>query len=139
MEEISPYPIQQIQILDGLCFIQDLVRVCILKQLVMLSRDTLPEEGTAGTFIVNQTTADRDAIGAFVVYNGSGTAGGGGGNAVEVQHNGTNGNAMDVFMGTPSILLDQQIQQVITQLCQLLTWEQVRLELQEIKVLFRLQ
>ena len=60
-------------------------------------------KGDAGTFVVNPTTADRDAIGAFVVYNGTGTAGGGGGNAMEVQHNGTNGNGIDVFLGTPTI------------------------------------
>lgn len=59
-------------------------------------------KGTAGRFIVNETTADRDALGLFVVYNGSETGGSGGGNAMEVQHNGSNGNAMDIFMGTPS-------------------------------------
>jgi len=61
------------------------------------------DKGTGGSFVVNSTTADRDAIGAIVIYNGTGTAGGGGGNAVEIQHNGTNGNGVDVFMGDPSI------------------------------------
>ncbi len=60
-------------------------------------------KGDAGTFIVNPTTADRDAIGAFIVYNGTGTAGAGGGNAMEVQHNGNNGNGIDVFLGDPAL------------------------------------
>jgi hypothetical protein len=60
-------------------------------------------KGGAGTFVVNSTSADRDAIGALIVYNGSGTSGVGGGNALEVQHNGNNGNGIEVFLGNPAL------------------------------------
>ena len=58
--------------------------------------------GRGGTFQVNNTAANANSIGLFVVYDADGAGGGGGGNAVEVQHNGSIGNAIDVFMGTPT-------------------------------------
>lgn len=50
---------------------------------------------------MSNTNADRNSIGLFIDYNGTGATGGGGGNAVEIQHNGTNGNGLDLFMGDP--------------------------------------
>lgn len=59
---------------------------------------------TAGTFIVDNVAADTNSTGMFVVYEGTNGGGGaGGGNALEVSHGGTNGNAVDIFMGDPSI------------------------------------
>lgn len=58
---------------------------------------------TAGSFAITNTAADTNSIGMFISYNGSGAGGGaGGGNALEVQHNGTNGNAVDIFLGSPT-------------------------------------
>jgi len=58
---------------------------------------------TAGTFIVDNVAADTNSTGMFVVYDGTGGGGAGGGNALEVSHGGTNGNAVDIFLGDPSI------------------------------------
>jgi len=59
---------------------------------------------TAGTFIVDNVAADTNSTGMFVVYEGTdGGGGAGGGNALEVSHGGTNGNAVDIFLGDPSI------------------------------------
>jgi len=58
---------------------------------------------TAGSFAITNAAADTNSIGMFISYNGSGAGGGaGGGNALEVQHNGTNGNAVDIFLGDPT-------------------------------------
>lgn len=59
-------------------------------------------KGNAGTFVVNSESADQDAIGVQVIYNGTGESGFGGGNAMEVVHNGTNGNGVEIFMGDPN-------------------------------------
>jgi len=58
---------------------------------------------TAGTFVVDNVAADTNSTGMFVVYDGTGGGGAGGGNALEVSHGGTNGNAVDIFLGDPSI------------------------------------
>lgn len=50
---------------------------------------------------LSNTAADRNSIALFIDYNGTGATGSGGGNAVEIQHNGTNGNGLDLFMGNP--------------------------------------
>ena len=58
-------------------------------------------KGNAGTFVVSSDSADQDAIGVQVIYNGTGESASGGGNAMEVVHNGTNGNGVEIFMGDP--------------------------------------
>lgn len=58
--------------------------------------------GSAGTFILDNTAADRNSLGLFVVYDGTGGGTAGGGNAVEISHGGNNGNAVDIFVGDPS-------------------------------------
>lgn len=59
-------------------------------------------DGIGQYIAMTNTAATRNSVGLFVQYNGTGTAAaGGGGNAVEVQNYGTNGNAMDVFTGNP--------------------------------------
>lgn len=58
-----------------------------------------------GQFInMSNTNADLSSSGLLVQYNGTGTANfvDGGGNAAEFQHNGTNGNAVDIFVGDPT-------------------------------------
>jgi hypothetical protein len=60
-------------------------------------------QGMGGLFFLDNAAADRNSIGAFIIYNGSGGGVGGGGNALEVSNLGTNGNAVDVFMGDPSV------------------------------------
>ena len=59
--------------------------------------------GTGGTFWVNNTAANANSIGLFVVYDADGAAGGGGGNAAEIQQNGALGNAVDIFIGDPAV------------------------------------
>lgn len=59
--------------------------------------------GTAGTFILDNTLADTNSVGTFIVYDGNGGGAAGGGNALEVSHGGTNGNAVDIFLGDPSV------------------------------------
>jgi len=59
--------------------------------------------GKAGTFYMNNGAADDTSLGLLVVYEGDTyTGSGGGGNAFEVQHNGTNGNAVELFLGDPT-------------------------------------
>ncbi|MFT5780368.1 MAG: hypothetical protein ACI837_003330 [Crocinitomicaceae bacterium] len=60
-------------------------------------------QSTGGLFQVDNAAADRNSIGAFILYNGSGGGVGGGGNAMEVSNTGTNGNAIDVFIGDPAV------------------------------------
>ncbi len=59
-------------------------------------------DGTPGTFIQNNAAATNASTGIFATY--AGTVGGalGGGNAGDFQHTGTNGNAVDIFMGNPA-------------------------------------
>lgn len=57
--------------------------------------------GVGGYFNVNNTAANLNSLGLLVQYNGTGVSGAGGGNAAEIQHNGTNGNAVEVFVGSP--------------------------------------
>lgn len=62
--------------------------------------------GNGGYITMSNAAADQTTLGLTVNYNGTGTGGTGvlgGGNAVEVQHFGNNGNAMDIFVGDPSI------------------------------------
>lgn len=57
-----------------------------------------------GAYIgMTDANATQNSIGLIVNYQGTQTAAGGGGNAVEVQHQGSNGNAIDVFMGTTTV------------------------------------
>jgi len=58
----------------------------------------------AGSFAITNTAADTNSVGLFANYNGTTNtpAGGGGGNAAEFSHYGTNGNAVDIFMGDPT-------------------------------------
>lgn len=59
--------------------------------------------GTGQYIGLPNAAANNTSIGLQVNYNGTNTvAGGGGGNAVEIQHYGNNGNAMDVFIGNPT-------------------------------------
>jgi len=59
--------------------------------------------GVAGQFTVDNINATDYSVAAFVQYNGTVNNGTyGGGNALEVQHNGTNGNGFDIFMGDPT-------------------------------------
>jgi len=58
--------------------------------------------GSVAEFYVDNVAANLNSIGAFIHYRGTGTTGFGGGNALELQHLGTNGNAMDVFLGNPN-------------------------------------
>jgi hypothetical protein len=61
-------------------------------------------DGQGGTFQVTNTAANSNSIGLFVIYDGNGAGGtGGGGNAVEIQHNGAIGNGADLFMGSPAV------------------------------------
>ena len=60
-------------------------------------------DGTGGIFQVTDTTANRNGTGIFVLYEGKNNTGGGGGNAAEFRHAGTNATAVDIFMGDPSI------------------------------------
>lgn len=57
----------------------------------------------AGMYVLsNNTASDTNYSGMTVVYEGTGTGGtGGGGNTLELQHNGTNSNAFEVFIGDP--------------------------------------
>ena len=52
---------------------------------------------------MDNTAANTDSIGMMVSVSGNATTGGGGGgNAVEIQHNGSNSNALEVFIGDPA-------------------------------------
>lgn len=59
-------------------------------------------DGIGHYVAMTNTAATRNSVGLFVQYNGTGTTGGGGGNAAEIQHYGTNGNAVDIFTGNPA-------------------------------------
>lgn len=57
-----------------------------------------------GQFIsMTSAAATRNSVALNVIYSGTGGGTGGGGNAMEVKHYGTNGNTVDLFMGDPSI------------------------------------
>ena len=58
--------------------------------------------GTAGTFVNTNANADRNGLALFANYSGIGGGAAGGGNAAEISHFGTNGNAVDIFMGDPT-------------------------------------
>ena len=77
---------------------------------ISLSNALNPQVGAAifhdgngvGQYVeVSNAAANVNSSGLLVRYNGSGTMGSGGGNAVEIQHNGSNGNAVEIFMGDP--------------------------------------
>ena len=55
-----------------------------------------------GQAITMGAAATQDSMGQLIVFEGTATGGSGGGNALEVQHNGTNGNAVEVFIGDPA-------------------------------------
>jgi len=57
---------------------------------------------TAGTFVNTNANADTNSLGLFANYSGIGGGAAGGGNAAEISHFGTNGNAVDIFMGDPT-------------------------------------
>lgn len=59
-------------------------------------------DGTGGIFQATNTAGNRNGTGIFVLYAGTDNTGGGGGNAAEFRHAGTNATAVDVFMGDPS-------------------------------------
>ncbi len=56
-----------------------------------------------GQYIGLGANANRSSNGLLISYDGNNTAGTGGGNAAEIQHNGNNGNAVDIFMGSPAV------------------------------------
>lgn len=58
-------------------------------------------QGTGQYISMTNPAANRNSSTLLVNYNGTGTAGVGGGNAMEVQHYGNNGNVADIFMGNP--------------------------------------
>ncbi|WP_271856229.1 hypothetical protein [Patiriisocius marinus] len=53
---------------------------------------------------MSNPTASSFSAGLVINYNGTVNAGGGGGNALDVQHYGNNGYAAEIFQGNPSIL-----------------------------------
>ncbi|WP_264789746.1 autotransporter outer membrane beta-barrel domain-containing protein [Aureispira anguillae] len=59
-------------------------------------------DGTGQYITVSDAAATRNSLGLIVNYNGTGGGTAGGGNAVEIQHYGNNGNAVDLFMGDPT-------------------------------------
>jgi len=59
--------------------------------------------GTGGYISLTDAAADRNSLGLIINYGGTGGGAGGGGNALEIQHYGSNGNAVDLFMGDPSL------------------------------------
>lgn len=59
-------------------------------------------DGIGQTISMTNTAATRNSVGLFVNYAGTGGGTGGGGNAAEILHDGTNGNALDLFMGSPA-------------------------------------
>jgi hypothetical protein len=59
-------------------------------------------DGDGLTVSLTNTAATMNSVGLFVNYAGTGAGVGGGGNGAEVLHSGTNGNAVDVFMGSPT-------------------------------------
>jgi hypothetical protein len=60
-------------------------------------------DGTGQLISMTSPTATRNSVALNVIYSGTGGGTTGGGNAMEVKHYGTNGNAVDFFMGDPSI------------------------------------
>jgi hypothetical protein len=60
-------------------------------------------DGTGQYVSMTNPAATRNSLGLLVNYSGTGGGTAGGGNAMEVQHYGTNGNAVDMFMGDPSL------------------------------------
>lgn len=53
-----------------------------------------------GSYIgMTNTAATTNSMGQLIIYEGSGGGTGGGGNAVEIQNLGTNGNTVDIFTG----------------------------------------
>lgn len=60
-------------------------------------------DGDGLTVSLTNTSASPNSVGLYVNYTGNALGAGGGGNAAEFLHNGTNGNAMDVFMGVPTM------------------------------------
>lgn len=60
-------------------------------------------DGTGQYISMSNTAATNNSLGLIVNYNGTNGGTGGGGNAVEIQHFGSNGNAVDVFMGDPNL------------------------------------
>lgn len=60
-------------------------------------------DGTGQYVSMTNPAATRNSLALVVNYNGTGAGAGGGGNAIEVQHFGNNGNAVDLFIGDPSV------------------------------------
>lgn len=60
-------------------------------------------DGTGQYISITDAAATRNSLALIVNYNGTGGGASGGGNAIEIQHYGTNGNAVDMFMGDPSV------------------------------------
>ena len=56
-----------------------------------------------GGFIRRDPNANASSTGQLITYQGTAAGGTGGGNALEVQHLGTNGNAAEIFVGNPSL------------------------------------
>ncbi len=75
---------------------------------------------------MTNAAATTNSVGLFVQYNGTGGGTGGGGNAVEIQNYGTNGNAVDVFVGNPGVAQAQPIRPANMQGFRSATWQQER-------------
>jgi hypothetical protein len=60
-------------------------------------------DGTGQYISMTNAAATTNSLALIVNYSGTGGGTAGGGNAIEVQHYGTNGNAVDMFIGNPSI------------------------------------
>lgn len=60
-------------------------------------------DGTGQYISMTNAAATRNSVALNVLYIGTGGGTAGGGNAMEVKHYGDNGNAVDMFMGDPSI------------------------------------
>lgn len=60
-------------------------------------------DGMGQYISMTSAAATRNSVALNVIYSGTGGGTAGGGNAMEVKHYGNNGNAVDFFMGDPSI------------------------------------
>ena len=81
-------------------------------QEIVLTNTTNPQFGSGifhsgdgiGAYIdMSNTVATNNSTGLLVTYNGTGGGVGGGGNVAEFQNYGTNGNAVDIFTGDPTL------------------------------------
>jgi hypothetical protein len=60
-------------------------------------------DGTGQYISITDPAATRNSVALIVNYSGTGGGTAGGGNAMEIQHYGNNGNTVDMFMGNPSL------------------------------------